>query len=263
MNASDKEILIDKVRKLFALANGTSFEGEAAAAMERARAMLSKHGLTEDEVRVEEDPILEEPVEVGIRPPHWVQKLSFIIGDYYSCVILRFWMDRHFLFVGTDKDVAIATYAFTFLVRIVKGMVKKLEIPEGTRSPEKYRRSYAFGVIRAIQQKLNLPKIEEEFNDIMEEEIRKESAKYADSDDEVEKSLVVAKKAELAKLKLDRVQKYLEEKRIVKRQTAKSKIKIYDNERDAYALGAYHGVDIQLREGVTQKKSPNRKMITD
>ena len=119
MNGNEK--LIDKVRKLYALAEGTTNPHEAAAAMARAEAIRTAHNLTEAEIAM---PPVESIGEADVLhdfgvAPAWFLYLADAAarnaGGFCYTSRRRGSKARRVIFVGSPQTIEVATYTLDFL----------------------------------------------------------------------------------------------------------------------------------------------------
>lgn len=112
----DRENILNKVKKLFALAGNNSSEEEARQATLKAQELMVKHNIDMAEVDGVDLDKSEEITEVGVDvgPKKWKYTLAHIVADNFRC---RFFMrgKEHFIFYGHETDAHIAAETFKFL----------------------------------------------------------------------------------------------------------------------------------------------------
>lgn len=126
MTDADRERVIDKVRKLLALAEGAgATPGESAAAAARAAEILERYKLSLSELDIETDA---EPVgkdaemyRGGGSLPGWIRMLAHICAKSCGCSTYLSWTpmgrSRRICLVGRKSDTEVATYMFCYLRR--------------------------------------------------------------------------------------------------------------------------------------------------
>lgn len=114
--------LLAKIKKCFALAASCN-ENEAAAALEKARALMDAHGVGEDELALSDIEEATARASRTMRPPMWESYLSSAVCRAMNVVsFINQLGDRTFVGRGAAPDVA--TYAFTVLFRQLKSQRK-------------------------------------------------------------------------------------------------------------------------------------------
>ncbi len=90
------EEVINKVRKLYALAEANTSENEAAVAVAAAEKLLQQYRLSRAEVDAHSDSYLESPAEdsepietYASRVPVWQQVVVGTLASHYGCVIYQ------------------------------------------------------------------------------------------------------------------------------------------------------------------------------
>ena len=123
--------IIERARKLLALADRNANEHEAALAASKAQALLAEHDLTIECVDVEEAAtggIHEEAVDTKRRMPSWRRTLlhgvtkangcsSLICRNYYENTVLSI--------VGAEADIILARSSYEYLCEVVDRLARK------------------------------------------------------------------------------------------------------------------------------------------
>lgn len=114
---TDEEKILDRIRKLLALAGRNENENEAQAALIQAQAMMARHGITHVPEAGQAPAV--EKVEQGIavragRLENWRVKLGMVIADNFRCrlILQSAYRDTRVLFIGNESDLAIATAVY-------------------------------------------------------------------------------------------------------------------------------------------------------
>lgn len=148
--------IVDKIRKLLALANGST-EHEAAAALAKARAMMDAHAVTDADIALAE---IEEATARASRtqkPPRWETYLCMAVRRAIGVeVFINDAGDR--TYVGRSPSAEIASYAFTVLFRRLKAaradyissQLKRCKTGRKRKRADIFCEGWAVGVYRAI-----------------------------------------------------------------------------------------------------------------
>jgi hypothetical protein len=136
MTENDKEKILDKIRKIFALAENNPSEQEAQSAIERGRALLVKYGLDMSEVDTdgEDDPFDtgHEVIEFeGKKLASWKDELLLVMADYFECKVYTSSRKRsrnRATFYGIAVNVQAAKNAYISIVNQIDALSKKYKI---------------------------------------------------------------------------------------------------------------------------------------
>lgn len=155
----DKEKLIERVRKLFAMANDASSEHEAAIAAKRMRKLMDEHGITIADLDKSE--FLKEAVEQYTNMPfHFI-----VLGNSAAkmtdtrCVTAKTFENgkrvTRLIFEGLESDVIVAriTYDY-FLTTMEKALKKNCRDEFGKHKGRKYASSFRGGFASALHKKV-------------------------------------------------------------------------------------------------------------
>lgn len=126
MNTTERDKLIDKVRKLLSL-SGSSNEHEAALAAERAQEMLAKYNLTLAEVeQTRTNTEIKQTVTTGSAP--WRIMLGDSIGKLYFCTYFfvdhshpgtRKFKHRQHYYVGEPQNIMVALMMLEYVANAI------------------------------------------------------------------------------------------------------------------------------------------------
>lgn len=154
-NGNGRERMIDKIRKLLALASSPN-ENEAAAANEKAQALLLEYNLSMSDVETTEDEVGDEPVTADVNgvtsAEPWRRPLANAIAQMYFCKYV-YWTqngkDTH-TFIGTKVNAEVTKLMFDYLHETVNRLARKgaLTVPPNERSP--YRVSFRAAATRRL-----------------------------------------------------------------------------------------------------------------
>lgn len=114
------ERILDKIKKLLALAKSTSNEHEAANAMRKVQALMREHQLTDTDVALHE--VSEKAckcINQGEKQPNWSTVLSHTISKAFGISHIYSWdsrpVRRTVIFFGMADRVEIGTYCYEVL----------------------------------------------------------------------------------------------------------------------------------------------------
>jgi len=131
---ADTEKLIDKIRKLLAIAADTPYEAEAATALGMAQRLMLEHGLSQEQIDCADTD------RKWTRERVWAGKRRSSADDHALIIVQEFFFVRPLLgvvkrsgrvsrpqfidFIGTPEHVAIARYVYAFLCRVFQDLWK-------------------------------------------------------------------------------------------------------------------------------------------
>jgi hypothetical protein len=144
--------LIEKVKKLLALAGNNPNENEAAAAMERASRLMAQHNLTASQINTNDnDRIEDKTTETGGIKQKWARyiwnstaKLNF---TYYFYSHIPHFPDVHNL-IGTRANVETTKIMAVYLIETVERLAYEAPIP-GTQ-----RTAFKLGAATRLAQRM-------------------------------------------------------------------------------------------------------------
>ena len=144
--------IIDKVRKLFAMAKDASSPNEAAIAARQARALMDKHQLSELDLTVTEaSQFGHEDFGETKTVPDWVSVLGLAVGRLNDCrsIIIRVGDRKVIRFKGFLTDAVCAAEMMKYLQATAMRLAKSVD---GRAERNTYRRGFASGVRRQIDE---------------------------------------------------------------------------------------------------------------
>ncbi len=160
------EKIIDKIRKLLALANSSN-EHEAALAASHAQRLLSEHNLAMADIEPDNKPQSADKVEANVSKtlPKWVRYLSAGVCTAFDCQAIHHPALGKMTFIGVGADVQIAAYTFAYLDKTVRKLCSsyiKHHVNDRTpnRQRELMRQSYYLGAVSTITGRLREQKIQ-------------------------------------------------------------------------------------------------------
>lgn len=152
--------IIEKIRKLLALANSSN-EHEAALAASHAQRLLSEHNLAMADITSEQKPQSADKVEATVSKtlPKWVRHLSAGVCTAFDCQAIHHPAIGKMIFVGVGADAQVAAYTFAYLDRTVRRLCSsymKHHVNDNVinRHRELMRQSYYLGAVSTITGRL-------------------------------------------------------------------------------------------------------------
>ncbi|MEI6213543.1 MAG: DUF2786 domain-containing protein [Desulfuromonadales bacterium] len=158
--------IIEKIRKLLALANSTN-EHEAALAAAHAQRLLSEHNLAMADIDTKQAPQTADIVETTAAKtlPKWVRNLSAGVCNAFDCQAIHHPAQGRMTFIGVGADVQIASYTFAYLDKTVRRLCSgfmKHHVSDNlpNRNRELLRQSYYLGAVSTINTQLTQQKVQ-------------------------------------------------------------------------------------------------------
>lgn len=162
----DNQAVIEKIKKLLALASSCN-EHEAALAASHAQRLLSEHNLAMADIESEQKPQSADKVETSVAKslPKWVRHLSAGICTAFDCQAVHHPVQGKMTFIGVGADVQIAAYTFAYLDKTVRRLCSNYirhHVSDRTpnRQRELMRQSYYLGAVSTITGRLREQKIQ-------------------------------------------------------------------------------------------------------
>ena len=158
--------IIEKIRKLLALANSSN-EHEAALAASHAQRLLSEHNLAMADIEPDTKPQSADKIEATVSKtlPKWVRHLSAGVCTAFDCQAIHHPALGKMTFIGVGADVQIAAYTFAYLDKTVRKLCSRYikhhvndSIPN--RHRELMRQSYYLGAVSTINGRLREQKVQ-------------------------------------------------------------------------------------------------------
>ncbi len=118
---TDKTPIIEKIKKLLALAASNN-EHEAALAASHAQRLLAAHNLAMADIESQHKPELADRVETSTAKnlPKWARHLTGAVSAAFDCQAIHHPATGKLTFIGVGADVQIAAYTFSFLERTIR-----------------------------------------------------------------------------------------------------------------------------------------------
>lgn len=159
--------LLAKIRKCLALSRSSN-EHEAAAALAKARALMTEHGITDAMLAMADIEEATARASRNLRPPRWENILAATVCHALS--VIQFIDERgDRVFIGRDPRPEVASYAFAILFRQLKAaradyIAKELRRCKPGRKRQRadvFCEGWASAVLRKIMELMPMP-IEDE-----------------------------------------------------------------------------------------------------
>lgn len=176
MKADDK--ILDRIRKLLAMAEDSSSPHEAAIAATRATKLMQKHNLDSAAVRVKQgvtdaDTATQE-ADLGFgRIPAWYSILLIPVAELHDCHV-RYTrrqgkgpnpVETVAVFLGVDSDAQVCGYVFDFLCQQMDALSRryKKENPWASRADTNdYRIGAAQGIVTVVKEMIREKQVAEQ-----------------------------------------------------------------------------------------------------
>lgn len=151
----EKKKIIDRIRKILAVANGTTYEGEANTAMSMAQNYMKTYGLSMNEVEIGEaldEQIVHEDVDRKQTPKTWERMLAQAIGIVTDCKAINNYKSKGSVmsFLGYKTDVDFAKLLFIMLRNASRSTAHKL-FPEDSKLRNSFYLGLAYRLIERAQ----------------------------------------------------------------------------------------------------------------
>lgn len=159
----DRKKILDRIKKLLAMADDASSPNEAAIAARRAKKLMNEYSVTHADV-IAGHMTLDDFVEGTAGPdyrsyPAWMQHLAVSVAKYSDCNARWDYTPRArkvIKFQGEATDLELARYLFTYLIRTIERLTKEA----GLSWPAE-RDSFKRGAVSEISTTLERMKAEE------------------------------------------------------------------------------------------------------
>jgi hypothetical protein len=234
--------VLDKIRKLLALAGNNPNQYEAISAAEMASKLLAEYNLSLTDVELKQI-VTKEVIFEELKIATWIQILASIISRVFDCDVYssRFSVSGgkyKIVFVGNKSDAEVAYYVYDYLYRAIGNLIDK-KVKENTSSihGNTIRKDYSLGIISILEKRLiDFYGKEKEKNDIKTNEYGKTS-----------KELMVIKQDAIAKWLAENVGKI-----------NTKKVSGMSRNKSVYESGMDDGEKISLTHGISHnaKETP-------
>jgi len=159
MTEEMKEKLIDRIKKLLALAGNNPNEVEAAAAAEKAQELLALHNLSMADVKSTSQDKDEVELQGGLyTSAHpWRRPLGNAVAALYFCKYMYrpYSGKNEHLFIGTKANIAVATMMFSYLFETVDRLAYagSRAVPQHEKSP--YRVAFRAAAVLRLTKRIH------------------------------------------------------------------------------------------------------------
>ncbi len=162
--------IIERVRKLLALGESPN-EAEAAAAINKAKVLLARYGMTLSDMDKNEHGVIERELLKAHRLRVWKSVLltSILDSTYTQALKIRKGKESRIVLIGREENIISAENMYNYLCSSIAGISRKY------RSTVRHLDSFRFGIVTRIRERL--------------EELNSESRREAGT---AERALVVA-----------------------------------------------------------------------
>ncbi|EKD40817.1 MAG: hypothetical protein ACD_74C00157G0002 [uncultured bacterium] len=152
----DKTTIIERVRKLLALATSSN-EHEAALAAAHAQRLLAEHNLAMTDIEASQETMAANKVDINAAKtfPKWIQLLLAGVSEAFDCQAFHYRSGK-IIFIGVGADAQVAAYTFTYLQGTIRRLCRdymKNHPSQGFMSPRKttlVRNSYFLGAALTV-----------------------------------------------------------------------------------------------------------------
>ena len=150
----------DKIKKLLSLADRTPYEGEAKAALLKAKELMIENKLTEDDFKDGKSQELAHVTSDEVKwttdsGDIWMVDLATTIADNYLCVAawrtVKGTRTHQLVITGLEDDAKICVEAIAYAVGFVRGTIKKAKLKYKDLNPKTITKSYAEGFIMGLK----------------------------------------------------------------------------------------------------------------
>ena len=142
--------IIERIRKLYAMAQDTSSANEAAIAAKRARSLMDKHGVQLSDLETSD--MAQQTTDTAYRAlPSWYGILSLGVARYNDCIVSR--IGAKITFSGYDVDVTGSVLMLDYLITSMERHLKDHKQCTGLTSRAESG-SFRIGYASDMQQRL-------------------------------------------------------------------------------------------------------------
>lgn len=154
-NINKEEKILEKVKKLLALAGNNPSQEEAQAAAAKAQALLAEYNLTLEETGNEDETIDFTYFDTGV-DRSWKYDLASVVARNFRCKCL-WWGRARVGFYGYKHDTEVASQVFEFLFWAIRRNLRKVkkQVKEEKGTAKGVIFSYSQGFIKGVQEVLD------------------------------------------------------------------------------------------------------------
>ena len=152
----NKKQIIEKIKKVMALAENNPNENEAIAAALKAQKLMAKFHINEDELGEEltESKLESMECNVGGKTQKWKLQLAVVLANNFRCKV--YLKNNNVTFYGFEEDVNICSEVFYSLYKIGVRLSDKLkrETRKETGTAKGIRNTFCVGFVAGIKSEL-------------------------------------------------------------------------------------------------------------
>lgn len=130
--------ILNTIKKCLALGARGGTEAEALAAMEKAHELLSKHGLSMADIKIEESAVEEDKTALGAKISPWKRWIWGSVSRLYYCHYIISFDRKTCCLVGKPENIACAKYLIEYVIK----SGETLAAAAGKQRPAIERRSF-------------------------------------------------------------------------------------------------------------------------
>lgn len=117
--------VLEKVKKILALASNNPSEEEAQAAMLMAQRIMAENGITMTDIESNNcftNEVVDVPITSPYRTPWWHKILATVIGENFRCEAYYYTVNQksQLMFIGLKQDTEVAIKVFNYAVDAIK-----------------------------------------------------------------------------------------------------------------------------------------------
>lgn len=165
----DKNVIIDKIKKLIALRDGAraiGSEGEANAAAAAIQRLLTAYNLEMSDIyssdENEDSTYIGRSGDINTADQYrcgWKQDMLIVLSKFYYCKSLMIYGTSSMCIYGTDVNRLTVEYAFNFLTTVFLNLMprrfrEQTNVRMMPRQRDKWCSSYLLGCVRGVSDKL-------------------------------------------------------------------------------------------------------------
>lgn len=158
---TDREKIIDKIKKCLALAKSSN-EHEAAAALRQAQKLMQAHGISDLDMSAAEATEARAKAGATRRPAGWETYLAGHVADAFGCKLMftSSWSQGgEWAFIGTGAGPEVAEYSFKVLLRqgkaaraeYIKAKLKRCKPGTKTRRADLFSEGWVASVVSLVE----------------------------------------------------------------------------------------------------------------
>jgi len=176
------EGVVEKIKKLLALHESTTSEGEAQNALKQAQRLMMEHKISEGDLYTKDKgrEVIYITLTEGKRVERWRSYLATILAENFGCVgyynRYRHGVTKIMAF-GLEDDIEILRYAYTYTVEVAENLLR-MYVAETGKSGANVRKSFLVGFTIGLKEALEEQRAEhQEWALVLQkpEEVQKEA----------------------------------------------------------------------------------------